>query len=232
MEQAKKRHKKQPWEIVLKDTFLRNEKPDNPYVTALLYFTVFFLSFLLCIVCIFQLCQISGTSMLNTLENGEYILLLRSSSSFNRGDIVVISKSDENSPTGKTRNIVKRIIAVSGDVIKYELADNTNKSEVAIYIKKKGNDEFEKLEENYLPEPMRKDGRAFENFSPDDFEREYEISEGCVYALGDNRNISQDSRVDGEYYTNCIYGKKFITIKKNSLLEAFLKFLYHQNDAT
>lgn len=231
MEKTRKKRKKQPWEIVLKDTFLRNEKPDNPYLTALLYFTVIFLCFLLCLACFFQLCQVTGTSMMNTLENGEYILLLRPSSNFNRGDIVVISKVDEDSATGETKNIVKRIIAVEGDTIKFKLADDSNDSEVFIYIKKKDHDEFELLNEDYLREPMLKTGNAFEGYTPDQFETEYQISEGCFYALGDNRNVSQDSRVDGEYYTSCIYGKKILTLKKNSLLEAFFKFLYHQNDA-
>ena len=37
-----RKKKKEPWEIVLKDRFLKNEKPDNPYLTALLYSFVFF----------------------------------------------------------------------------------------------------------------------------------------------------------------------------------------------
>ena len=107
-----KKKKKQAWEIVLKDRFLTNNKPDNLYVMALMYFVVFLLSFLLVFVCFFQLCEVRGTSMVNTLHDGDHVLLLKTSKTYKRGDIVVITKDDENKKT-KT-NIIKQVKNIRG----------------------------------------------------------------------------------------------------------------------
>lgn len=219
---AKKRIK-QKWEIVIKDRFLTNEKPDNLYVTALLYFAVFFLSFLLVFVCFFQLCEVQKTSMLNTLHEGDSVLLLKTSVTYKRGDIVVITK-DNN---GTSMNIIKRVIAVGGDTLRFTFDDEDGN--VQLYLKKKGEEEFSRLNEKYVREPMTKAGFVDLDDSVD-FDKDIVIDSGFIFALGDNRNVSQDSRHDGQYPVTSVYGKSVLTVQKDSLLEWLLKLLYHENN--
>lgn len=223
---AKKR-KKYPWEIVLKDRFLKNEKSENLYLVALLYFVVFFLSFLLVFVCFFQLCTVKGKSMESTLHDGNNVLLLKAST-YKRGDIVVISKEDS---ANKSTNIIKRIIAVEGDEIFFKVDDWTkDDSDVFLYLKKNGESEFTLQTENYIKETMRKD--KFPSSFKYGEDNAIKIDENCYYVMGDNRNNSEDSRLTGVYETSNIYGKSVLVVEDKSLLSFFLKLLYHENNAT
>lgn len=222
-----KKKKKEPWEIVLKDRFLKNEKPDNIYLVALLYFIVFFLSFLLVFVCFFQLCTVRGSSMESTLHDRDNVLLLKASS-YKRGDIVVISKEGSDK---KSTNIIKRIIAVEGDELYFDASDE---QDVMLWLKKKGESEFhcqDKDEKEYIKEPMKK-----KDFPPDfafGKNNVITIEENSYYVMGDNRNDSVDSRYeDSQYTTSNIYGKSILVVKEKSVLAFFLKLLYHENNAT
>lgn len=224
-----KKKKKEKWEIVIKDRFLTNEKPDNPYVTAFLYFIVFFLSFLLIFVCFFQLCSISGHSMENSLYEGEHVLLLKNSSDFKHGDIVVITKDvTVNGKTQKT-NIIKRVIGLEGDVLVFKTNDENN--EVSLLRKSKGSSEDPQLvNESYIKEPMLKNSGKFS--SEFAFDTEIPVPEGMVFVMGDNRNHSDDSRlVDGYCFSvSNVLGKSMMKIDKGSVLEFLLKLLYHENN--
>lgn len=222
---VKKKGKKQPWQIVLKDRFLTNEKPDNPYIVALLYFFVFFMSFLLIFVCFFQLCEVHKESMMNTLHNGDHVLLLKEVSSYKRGDIVVIQKEKNKTTT----NIIKRIIGVAGDTLRFDIDKESDDETVLLYIKKAGEENFSLYEEPYLKEPMKKNTDGF----PKDFafHEEIVIPEEHFYVMGDNRAVSEDSRAKNEMYTyKNMCGKSVMTIKKGSLLEILLQFLYRDNN--
>lgn len=226
----KKKEKKQPWQIVLKDRFLTNEKPENPYIVALLYFFVFFMSFLLVFVCFFQLCEVHKESMMDTLKNGDHVLLLKEVSSYKRGDIVVITKDVKvNNVTTKT-NIIKRVIGVSGDTLRFVLDKEKNDDTVVLYLKKAGEGEFHLLSEPYIKEPMKKGTAGF----PSDFSFDTDITvvEDHVFVMGDNRAVSEDSRgKDGVYPISSICGKSIMTVEKGSALEFFLKFLYRDNNS-
>lgn len=220
--------KKQPKNIVIKDRFLTNEKPDNPYVTAVLYFVVFFLSFLLVFVCFFQLCEVRGNSMKNTLFDRDHVLLLKTASTYKRGDIVVITKAKED---GTDMNIIKRVIATAGDSI-YFLPEDVPDGDtvVHLYVKYGGAEEFTLLDESgYIAEPMLK--KVFPSNFKFGEEAAVSIEDGFVYVMGDNRNHSEDSRMDGAYAVETVYSKSVMYVPSGSLLEWFLKILYHENNA-
>ncbi|MDE7395469.1 MAG: signal peptidase I [Clostridiales bacterium] len=226
----KKKVKKQPWQIVIKDRFLTNEKPDNPYIVALLYFFVFFMSFLLVFVCFFQLCEVHKESMMDTLNNGDHVLLLKEVSSYKRGDIVVITKDVKvNNVTTKT-NIIKRVIGIPGDTLRFVLDKEKNDGTVILYIKKANESEFNLYYEPYIKEPMKKGTAGF----PSDFafDKDIVVVEEHVFVMGDNRAVSEDSRgKDGLYPISSIYGKSIMTVKNGSALEFLLKFLYRDNNS-
>lgn len=109
------------------------------------------------------------------------------------GDIVVVFK-DGNS------TIIKRVIALGGDYVKLDKGK--------LYIKYSGTDEFVEVEENYV-DP--------ENNSPTDknsypmregvlSEDGYYVRQGYFFLLGDNRNVSVDSRSHGAYPVKDLYG--------------------------
>ena len=60
--------------------------------------------------------KVDGHSMDPTLANGEYLFVVKHLP-VNRFDIVVASEKDED---GKTKQIVKRVIGLPGDTIRYE----------------------------------------------------------------------------------------------------------------
>ena len=129
------------------------------------YIILFIFAFLF--VRFFGFATVSGRSMYPTLKDNDYLLISKKSKP-SKNDIVVIKRS------GDTKYLVKRVIATSGDTLKF---DSNN-----IYI----NDS--KLKERYLnseEEILYTDSSVT-------------IGDNCFYVLGDNRNHSGDSRIFGE----------------------------------
>ena len=119
----------------------------------------------------FRVIIVSGDSMYTTLWDGDYVLLL--SNLFyqepKQGDIVVISKDsfDHGSP------IVKRVIAVEGQTVDIDFENGI------VYV------DGSALEEPYINNlTTNPEGMIFP----------LTVNEGCIFALGDNRQVSRDSR--------------------------------------
>jgi signal peptidase I len=128
---------------------------------------------------------VSGDSMYPTLQNGEAVVYLRTVSDYRRGDIISIWV-----PSGDY--YVKRVIAVAGDVV--DIRDGE------LYV----NDEL--VENTYgTGETLKQQGAVI---------YPYKVREGNVFAVGDNRAVSVDSRSFGEVNKIQIRGKIFLRLGK------------------
>jgi len=109
-----------------------------------------------------------GDSMKGTVENDDWLLIEKISTSFltlRRFDVVVVRDSNP-------RFIVKRIIGIPGDILEYK--NN------ALYI----NGE-------HIPEPFLQSGLITEDIA------QVTVPAGKYFVLGDNRENSLDSRTMG-----------------------------------
>lgn len=149
------------------------------------------LIFLLCGVLIifllfFRIVVVSGTSMNDTLLDGDYLLLVSNSLYKNpkAGDIIVASKDsfEDGEP------IVKRVIATEGQVVSIDFVKGI------VYV------DGVAIEEPYIK-------MLTTTYGGTDFP--ITVDEGCVFVMGDNRDVSRDSRYPeiGQIDTREILGK-------------------------
>ncbi len=152
---------------------------------------------------IFNFSGVSGESMQPTLNENDQLFVLDAFYKPSKGDIVIIDNKtsallDENGKVtekgGLDCKIVKRVIALGGDKVDIDFENGT----VSV------NDEV--LEENYISEPTTRDAGAFEY--------PLTIPEGYAFVLGDNRNVSKDSRHEdvGLIPENEIIGKVIMRV--------------------
>ena len=153
------------------------------YLHDLLYILVtVMIAFLL----VFRMIVVSGDSMYNTLVDGDYLILI--SNLFYKepqyGDIIVASK--ESFDDGKP--IIKRVIATEGQTVDIDFQQGI------VYV------DGEALEEDYTYTPTNME---------EGIQLPLTVEENCVFAMGDNRNNSRDSRSPqiGQVDTREILGK-------------------------
>ena len=157
----------------MKDKIKRVIKEVFPYI-AIIVVVLFIKSYIVSPI------QVKGDSMDPTLKDGDLMILNKLSykvGDIKRFDIVVIDNGNSN--------IIKRVIGLPGEVVKFE--DNK------LYI----NDS--EIEESFLPE-----GKITNDF-------EYKVSDNCYFVMGDNRQISQDSRAFGCFDISKIMGRTSLT---------------------
>ncbi len=159
------------------------QRKKDPLSSFIDYIELFAIS--VCIVMIlfsgiFRICTVDGDSMNKTLLNGEVLVVSDMMYTPERGDIVIFHQTANNSSPDKNKPLIKRVIGLGGDTVKIDydtwtitVTDADGTSTV--------------LEEEYVYlNPAL--GNFFSGV------REYEVPEGSLFVLGDNRKNSLDSR--------------------------------------
>ena len=130
--------------------------------------------------------EVSGDSMLDTLHNGDQLIITGYNYTPTRGDIVIIAKNASKTELGRiytNKPLVKRIVATEGQTV--EIKDG--------YLFVDG----VKQEENYARTLTVDNG----------FKGKQTVPEGCIFVLGDNRGDSADSRLIGFIPKQYVLGK-------------------------
>ena len=130
-----------------------------------------------------RLCRVDGPSMLNTLHDEEMLLVSDILYSPERGDIIVFHQTG-NDPGDLNEPIVKRVIATEGEWIFIEKNSNGTLT-VTIYDENKENPVI--LDETYA---NYENGSGYYSYPTEPFQ----IPEGSLFVMGDNRGNSLDSR--------------------------------------
>ncbi len=167
----------QPAEIYNSETEASEKKKSAfEWVSSVMAaFVVIFLIFTFA----FRVVQVSGTSMLQTLNDKDWLLVSHTQNDIKQGDIVVATP-----PTYENGPVIKRVIGVEGDEIYIDFLKGI------VYVNGQA------LDEPYT--------NTLTNLSYD-VTFPVTVPKGCVFVMGDNRNGSLDSRstqigfVDEEY---------------------------------
>ncbi len=154
---------------------------------------------------LFRVVGIVGNSMNNTLHNGDRVIIYNFMYEPKVGDIVVISRNASNDradmESGK-EPIIKRVIAVEGDLVDIKFEDGIGHVYVNGVLKNEGYIREYISESSPINDPI-----SFPAFVPD----------GCIFVLGDNRNDSLDSRSgligeEGMIDTRYVLGKAVLRL--------------------
>ena len=141
---------------------------------------------------VFRVLGVDGDSMFPTLRDGDWVAVSGITANVERGDIVVVTQ-----PWERNVPIIKRVIAVGGDTVYIDF-DNSK-----VYVN------GTEIYEPYINEPTRTSA---------DVEFPLTVDEGKIFVMGDNRNVSLDSRSSkiGLIDENYILGKALIRLYPSS----------------
>ncbi len=139
--------------------------------------------------------MVDGDSMKNTLHNQERLLVWELGYKPSNNDIIIFEPPV--TPMGEAHKktyYVKRVIATEGQKVKIDFDTNS------VYV------DGEKLDEYYIKsdETDVMEQKGWNNVE------EYQVPEGQVFVMGDNRNNSFDSRSMGCVSKKSILGKVLV----------------------
>ena len=172
---------------------VEQEEEKSSVVTRLLYDALDSLKGAIIVVFVifaffFRVVGVDGESMLPTLKDGEWLAISGITTSVERGDIVVLTQ-----PWERNVPIIKRVIAVGGDTVYIDFERNK------VYVN------GVEIYEPYINEPT---------YVSYDVEFPLTVDEGKLFVMGDNRNVSLDSRSSkiGLMDENYVLGKALVRI--------------------
>ncbi|GGE36211.1 signal peptidase I [Streptococcus himalayensis] len=164
----------------------------------------------LSIIFVWNLVVVDGHSMDPTLADKERLVIVKVTP-IDRFDIVVAKETDDD---GKEKQIVKRVIGMPGDTIRYENdqlyinGEKTDEPYLTDYMEKFKDDRlqstysynsfFQRLAQNVQAFTVDKEGNP--NFT-------IEVPQGEYLLLGDDRIVSKDSRQVGTFKAEQIQGE-------------------------
>jgi signal peptidase I len=141
---------------------------------------------LLLVVFVAQPIRVAGAAMVPTLNDGDRVFISKRVGTLQRGDIVVF-----NYPEDPSKSFIERVIGLPGDRLDVDLDGNiTVNAQV--------------LKEEYL-NPSR--NRAARSRWRNTMQEWKEIKPDHYFVMGDNRDVSNDSRSWGQVPRDLIYGK-------------------------
>lgn len=139
-------------------------------------------------ICFFPIYITSGCSMESTLEDKDVLISERMHGELKTGDVIIAMQDCG----GDLKKVVKRVIAVPGDVL--VISDNH------VFVN------GEMLEEDYLFEQMYTEDLTIA------------LPAEHYFVMGDNRNVSYDSREAGMLHSDAIISKVIFDLTKWSII--------------
>lgn len=166
----------------------------KPYIYFIIVMAIMSIILILRL-CVFDINKVSGLSMYPTLNDKDLLLVEKfDTSSVNRYDIVTLQLDGGISGDGKSCRIIKRVYGMPGETIQIHDDGRVYINGVCLP------DEYQILDDKDAP-------------ISDVVEYEYKLGIGEYYVLGDNRDVSLDSRVYGPFTQDHITGVVSCRIK-------------------
>ncbi|HFI0562574.1 TPA: signal peptidase I [Streptococcus suis] len=154
--------------------------------------------------------SVDGHSMDPTLQHQEKLVMFKTTS-IDRFDIVVASETDSD---GKEKLIVKRVVGMPGDTIRYEndvLYINDQEVDEPYLDEYLAAFQKDKLQEEYAYnkqfQAVAQAAQAFTQDANRSINFSATVPEGQYYLLGDDRLVSLDSRSVGTFARDKIKGE-------------------------
>ncbi|MBM7314691.1 signal peptidase I [Streptococcus suis] len=173
-------------------------------------FTLFIVGFILSRLYIWSPVTVDGHSMDPTLLDQEHLIMVRTTS-IQRFDVVVASETDTN---GKEKLIVKRVIGMPGDTIRYENdilyinGQEVDEPYLDQYLAAYSQDKLQSVYSyNANFQALALESTAFTMDANKYASFTIQVPENQYFLLGDDRLVSQDSRHVGTFSADQIEGE-------------------------
>ena len=202
-------------------------------VSGLLNFLIIVISILALMYVLFIPFNIDGSSMLPSLNNGDMALVSKLTQP-NKSDIVVVDTGKDYKKDGQSfkHYIIKRVVASENEKVAFLKEDGV----INLYIDSGSG--FKKVEEDYINEKMELSSSSL--FTAVDIcstkeemsQKNITVPENSVFVLGDNRNVSLDSRRYGCFEITSIVGTVIANFNQEDFWFGFFSLFYKSENTT